>query len=56
MLGLSYGAIDMIVTPEGEFIFLEVNPHGAWLWIENEIGTPIAASLAESLCSNLTVG
>lgn len=28
MLGLDTGSIDMLVTPEGEYIFLEVNPDG----------------------------
>jgi len=27
-LNLVYGCIDMILTPEGEYIFLEVNPYG----------------------------
>ncbi len=33
-MGLAYGAIDLIVTPEGEYIFLEINPHGQFLWLE----------------------
>ena len=33
-LGLSFGAIDIIVTPENEYIFLEINPNGQWAWIE----------------------
>lgn len=31
---LSYGAFDMIVTPDGEYVSLELNPNGQWLWIE----------------------
>lgn len=50
-LGLRFGAIDMIVTPEGRYVFLEVNPHGAWLWLETIIGCPIAASLARLLAT-----
>ena len=32
--GLEYGAIDLIVTPEGDFVFLENNPVGQFLYIE----------------------
>ena len=32
--GLNYGAIDLIVSLEGEFIFLENNPNGQFLFIE----------------------
>ncbi|GIH68884.1 MvdC/MvdD family ATP grasp protein [Sphaerimonospora thailandensis] len=48
-LGLHYGCIDMIVTPEGEYVYLEINPAGQWGWIETMTGLPIAASIAEWL-------
>ena len=48
-LGLVYGAIDMRVTPEGEYVFLEVNPAGQWQFIEERTGQPITAALAEYL-------
>ncbi|WP_163994591.1 ATP-grasp domain-containing protein [Pyxidicoccus caerfyrddinensis] len=32
--GLNYGAIDLIVTPGGEYVFLENNPGGQFLFIE----------------------
>jgi len=32
--GLNYGAIDLIVTPEGDFVFLENNPGGQFLFVE----------------------
>ena len=35
--GLSYGALDLIVTPEGEVVFLENNPGGQFLYIEQLI-------------------
>lgn len=34
-LGLQFGCMDWIVTPEGEYVFLEVNEQGQFLWIEN---------------------
>lgn len=48
-LGLRQGAIDMIVTPSGEYVFLEVNPNGEWGMLEAELELPIAAALAEAL-------
>lgn len=48
-LGLKFGCIDMIVTPDKEYVFLEINPNGQWLWIEQLTGLPIAQALAELL-------
>ncbi len=47
--GLNFASIDMIVTPEGEFVFLELNPNGQWLWLELELGLPLVATMAELL-------
>ncbi|HEX2571380.1 MAG TPA: hypothetical protein VH877_17610 [Polyangia bacterium] len=33
-LGLAMGTIDMIVNAEGEYVFLEVNEQGQFLWVE----------------------
>lgn len=48
-LGLVYGAFDFIVTKEGEYIFLEVNPHGQWVWVEEYTGMPLSESLVDLL-------
>ncbi|MCY0989792.1 MvdC family ATP-grasp ribosomal peptide maturase [Nannocystis sp. ILAH1] len=48
-LGLRQGAIDMIVTPTGDYVFLEVNPTGEWMMLENELGLPISDALAAAL-------
>lgn len=48
-LGLRQGAIDLIVAPDGEYVFLEVNPHGEWGMLERDLGLPIGAALAEAL-------
>jgi glutathione synthase/RimK-type ligase-like ATP-grasp enzyme len=48
-LGLRMSNIDMIVTPIGEYIFLEVNPNGQWAWIEDMTGLPIATALVDEL-------
>jgi len=47
--GLHFGAIDMIVTPEGKYVFLEINPNGQWLWIERLTGMPISEAIADML-------
>lgn len=33
-LGLNYGAADLILTPDGRHIFLEVNPVGEFFWLD----------------------
>lgn len=50
-LQLSFGCIDMIVTPGGEYVFLEINPNGQWLWIEHLTGLPISQAIAELLAN-----
>ena len=47
--GLVYGALDFIVTPEGQHIFLEVNPAGQYMWVESKTGLPITAALVDEL-------
>lgn len=49
-LGLVYGAIDMRLTPEGDFVFLEVNPSGQWLFVEERSGLDITGAVTETLC------
>jgi len=48
-LGLMFGCIDMIVTPDKKYMFLEINPNGQWLWIEQLTSLPITQTLAELL-------
>jgi hypothetical protein len=50
-LGLCFGAIDLIVTPAGECVFLEINPGGQYLWIEEMTGLPISAAICDLLAS-----
>lgn len=47
--GLQFGAIDMILTPEDEYVFLEVNPQGQWGWIQELTSMPISQAIAETL-------
>jgi MvdD family ATP-grasp ribosomal peptide maturase len=46
---LNYGAIDIIVTPDGRHVFLEVNPVGEFFWLESYPGLPIADAIADVL-------
>ncbi|WP_437990719.1 MvdD family ATP-grasp ribosomal peptide maturase [Sorangium sp. So ce145] len=48
-LGLNYGAIDILRTPDGRHVFLEVNPSGEFFWLERNPGLPISEALAEVL-------
>lgn len=50
-LELQYGAIDLRLSPQGEYVFLEINPAGQFLWIENATGQKIAAALAAHLAT-----
>jgi hypothetical protein len=49
MLGLRYGAADLLVTADGEPWFLEINPSGQFLFAEIDAGFPISRSLASAL-------
>ena len=46
---MNFACIDMIVTPDDEYIFLEANPNGQWLWIERETGMKISDAIADML-------
>lgn len=48
-LGLSFGAIDLILTPDGQYVFLEVNVNGEWGWVEAATGLPMARAVADWL-------
>ncbi len=47
--GLMYGALDFVVTPSGEWVFLEINPGGQYGWIESCTGVPLTGVLADML-------
>jgi hypothetical protein len=54
-LGLLYGAIDMVLTPDGRYVFLEINPNGQYLWIEDATGLPISEAICDLLINGLPV-
>jgi glutathione synthase/RimK-type ligase-like ATP-grasp enzyme len=51
--GLNFASADMILTPAGEHVFLELNPNGQWLWLQDRAGLPLTAALADLLCADL---
>jgi MvdD family ATP-grasp ribosomal peptide maturase len=46
---LNYGAIDFILTPDGRYVFLEINPVGEFFWLEDCPGLPISSAIADVL-------
>ncbi len=47
--GLRYAAFDLVLTPDGRHVFIEVNPNGQYLWLEDLTGVPISAAIADEL-------
>ena len=48
-LDLDTGSIDMIVTPEGEYVFLEVNPIGQFGWVSHDCNYYLEEKIANYL-------
>lgn len=46
---LNYGAIDIILTPDGKHVFIELNPCGEFFWLERTPGLPISGAIADLL-------
>lgn len=51
-MGLNFGAFDFVVTPDNQYVFLECNPNGQWLWIELLTGLKISEAIANVLERN----
>lgn len=47
--GLAFGAFDLVQTPEGDTVFLELNPNGQWAWLQQLTGIPIREALIDRL-------
>lgn len=48
-LRLNYGGVDFILAEDGRYVFLEVNPLGAFKWIEHYTELPISTAISELL-------
>jgi hypothetical protein len=51
-LGLAFGAVDMRRTPDGRHVFLEINPAGQWLFVEDRTGQPITGALCSLMAAH----
>lgn len=45
-LEIDYGTVDLLEDSAGSIYFLEVNPNGQWLWLEDESGWPLLSEIA----------
>jgi glutathione synthase/RimK-type ligase-like ATP-grasp enzyme len=50
-LELVYAAYDFLVDDSEDLIFLEVNPGGQWLWLEQRLEMPISTAIAKRLAA-----
>jgi glutathione synthase/RimK-type ligase-like ATP-grasp enzyme len=50
--GLRFSAFDFIFSKDGKYVFLETNPSGQWLWLEELTGFPITQNIAKKLCES----
>lgn len=49
---VDYGAIDIIVSPEDEYFFIEINAAGEFFWLDNLTSdNAISKSIADLLCN-----
>jgi hypothetical protein len=48
-LGLRYGAADLILSTADEYVFLEINPGGQFLFVEIHGELPISQAIADAL-------
>jgi hypothetical protein len=49
--GLNYSAADFIYTPDGRYVFLEINAAGEWNWLARDLALPIGEAIADVLVS-----
>jgi glutathione synthase/RimK-type ligase-like ATP-grasp enzyme len=48
-LGIVFGCFDFVITPRGEYVFLEVNEAGQFLFVERYAGVPLLDAFCEFL-------
>ena len=48
-LHLTFAAIDMIQSEDGEYVFLEVNPSAQWMWLDEMLNFGISEAIAKWL-------
>ncbi|MCG8420776.1 MAG: MvdC family ATP-grasp ribosomal peptide maturase [Proteobacteria bacterium] len=53
-LGLVFGALDIIKTPDNDYVFLEVNPRGEWGMLEMQLDLAISDAIARAITKRMT--
>jgi len=51
--GLTFGAFDFAVTPDGRWVMFECNPAGQWGWIQERTGLPICRAVTDLLMTGI---
>ena len=46
---LNFGVFDFIYSKKGEYVFLELNPNGQWLWLEDRSGYNLTEHIGNNL-------
>jgi glutathione synthase/RimK-type ligase-like ATP-grasp enzyme len=49
LLGLNFGAIDLVLDKNNKYWFLEINPNGQWAWLENRTKQPLTKAIVDEL-------
>ncbi|MEQ8433101.1 MAG: hypothetical protein RIA71_02580 [Oceanicaulis sp.] len=52
-LGLVYGIFDLVMSRDGEVVFLECNPDGQWAWLEKATGSTAARNVKAEMLTQL---
>lgn len=48
-MNIRFAATDLVLTPDNRYVFLELNPNGEWLWIEDRLEYPISENIVRYL-------
>jgi len=51
LINSSFGCFDFICDKNGDYYFLECNPNGQWMWLEEDLGLPISDAIVDFLNS-----
>lgn len=46
---LQFSALDIVLSANGDYFFLENNPNGQWLWLEHCAGVPLTEAMLDLL-------
>lgn len=50
--GIRFASMDLVLEPSGRYVFLDLNPGGQWLWIEELTGLPLTDAMTRLLLAN----